>query len=75
MESEQRTDFRIKKKHRNTDREMTVGLFLLRCFELGLSVSDLDWLDIGMIQDMYIEKGNDSEEYSELATQEDFDTF
>lgn len=54
---------------------MTVGLFLLRCFELGLSVSDLDWLDIGMIQDMYIEKGNDSEEYSELATQEDFDTF
>lgn len=54
---------------------MTVALFLLRCFELGLSVSDLDELDIGIINDMYIEKGNDNEEYCDIATQDDFDSF
>ena len=54
---------------------MTVALYLLRCFELGMSVSDLDGLDIGMIFDMYIEKANDGEEYYEKPTQDDFDKF
>lgn len=54
---------------------MTVGLFLLRCFELNVSVSDLDELDTGMIFDMYLEKSNDNVEYPELATQADFDRF
>lgn len=54
---------------------MTVGLFLLRCIELGVSVSDLDLLDTGMIFDMYVEKANDNEEYDEIATQNDFDRF
>jgi hypothetical protein len=54
---------------------MTIALYLLRCFEFGMSVSDLDQLDTGMVFDMYIEKSNDSEQYDELATQEDFDRF
>ena len=38
---------------------MTTPLFLLRAVELGLSVSDLDLLTIGLVNDMFIEKSND----------------
>ena len=54
---------------------MTVGLFMLRCAQMGLSVNDLDNLDIGLVMDMIIESGNDSYKYKQLATQEDFDRF
>lgn len=54
---------------------MTVALYLLRCFEIGMSVSDLDYLDTGMVFDMYLEKSNDGVEYAEVATQADFDRF
>lgn len=54
---------------------MTSALFLLRCVELGLSMKDLDVLDVGMIYDMFIEKGNDNEEYAQVATQEDMNKF
>lgn len=46
---------------------------------MGLSMSDLDWLDTGMVYDMMIELANDSAEDSENttreATQADFDAF
>lgn len=58
-----------------TDRPYTTGLYLLRCLELGLHPSDLCCLDEGMVTDMLIERGNDSEEYNYIATQEDFDRF
>lgn len=54
---------------------MTTSLFLLRAVELGLSVSDLDLLSIGLVNDMFIEKSNDDYKYKEVATQEDFDKF
>lgn len=54
---------------------MTVALYLLRCLEIGIPISDLDGLDIGMIFDMFLEKSNDSIEYPEIATQDDFDRF
>lgn len=55
---------------------MTTALFLLRCVQIGLSLSDLDLLTIGMVNDMYAESGNDDYKgYHELATQEDFDAF
>jgi len=38
-------------------------------------MSDLDVLDVGMVYDMMIENGNDSEEYDQVATQADFDRF
>lgn len=56
---------------------MTTPLFLLRCVQLGLHISELDLLTIGMVNDMYIEKINDEDEdgYAILATQEDMDRF
>ena len=54
---------------------MSTALFLLRCTEVGLSISDLDELTVGMVNDMFVEKSNDSYEWKELASQEDFDKF
>ena len=63
------------KKLRQTDREMTTPLFLLRCVQLGLSMADLELLSIGLINDMYAESRNDDCKYAQIATQEDFDRF
>lgn len=57
---------------------MTTPLFLLRCVQLGISIRDLDLLTIGMVNDMYVESGNDQDaekNYNVLASQEDFDRF
>lgn len=54
---------------------MTTPLFLLRCKQLGLSMTELDLLTIGDVQDMMTEKGNDDFPYKQKATQEDFDKF
>lgn len=48
---------------------------MLRCKELGFSLSELDQLEYGVIEDMMTEKRNDSEKWQELATQDDFDRF
>ena len=54
---------------------MTTPLFMLRCVEVGISISDLDLLTIGFVLDIWTEKGNDSFNYSQVASQEDFDRF
>ena len=54
---------------------MTVGLYLLRCVQIGLHMADLDQLDYGDVLDMMIEEGNDDCEYRQVATQADFDRF
>ena len=41
--------------------------------EVGISISDLDFLTIGLVLDIWTEKGNDSVEEATVATQEDFD--
>jgi hypothetical protein len=38
-------------------------------------MSDLDFLDYGMVIDMMTERQNDDYNYKELATQADFDRF
>lgn len=48
---------------------------MLRCLELGLRPSDLCYLDQGTVNDMLVERGNDSEKYNYVATQADFDRF
>lgn len=58
-----------------TDRPYTTGVYMLRCLEIGLRPSDLSDLDYGMVTDMLIERGNDSQEYDYVATQADFDNF
>lgn len=65
----------IKKKVNQTTRAMTTPLFLLRCTQLGLSVSDLDRLDMGIVLDMLTESVNDNYDYPIKATQKDFDRF
>ena len=63
-----------KQSIRPTDREMTTPLFLLRCVQLGLSISELDLLTIGMVNDMFAESRNDEYKgYHEIATQADMD--
>lgn len=54
---------------------MTTPLFLLRCIQLGISMSDMELLSIGLINDMYAESRNDECKYAEKATQEDMDRF
>ena len=54
---------------------MTTPLFLLRCVQLGLSMGDLDFLTIGLVNDKFTERENDDFKYDSLATQEDFDAF
>lgn len=56
-----------------TERPYTTGLYLLRCYELGLTLSELSLLDYGVVTDMLIEKGNDGEKYRQIATQDDMD--
>lgn len=54
---------------------MTISLYALRCFQMGLHMADLEQLNYGDVVDMMIESGNDSYEYKTVATQEDFDRF
>ena len=55
---------------------MTTPLFLLRCVQLGLSLSELDLLTIGMVNEIFIESRNDEYKgYKDVATQKDFDRF
>lgn len=48
---------------------------MLRCFQMGITLADLEVLSIGMVFDMLAERQNDSYEYKEHATQDDFDKF
>ena len=63
------------KKLRSTERELTTPLLLLRCMEVGSSIPDLDLLTIGLIMDVWTEKGNDGIDYAYKAQQSDFDRF
>ena len=54
---------------------MNTAIYLLRVVQMGLSLSDLDKLEVGMIFDMITEFANDHEEYDLLPTQDDFDKF
>lgn len=54
---------------------MTTPLFLLRCKQLGLSMTELDLLTIGLINDMFTERENDDVEYDYRAAQDDMNAF
>ena len=54
---------------------MTTPLFLLRCIEIGISVSDLDLLTVGLVLDIWTERTNDGVKYARIDGQEDFDKF
>lgn len=55
---------------------MTAALFMLRCVQIGLSVADLELLEIGTVFDMFTEATNDEwKGWCQKATQADFDRF
>lgn len=54
---------------------MTTPLFLLRCLQVGLRLDDLDNLDIGLVNDMFVEKANDHADWDIKPTQDMFDSF
>jgi hypothetical protein len=54
---------------------MNTAVFMLRCLQVGLTLSDLDNIEYGQVMDMVIESQNDGCEYKQVATQEDFDRF
>lgn len=55
---------------------MNTALYLLRCVQIGLSISDLELLEVGMIYDMFTESSNDDwDGWRQKATQEDMDKF
>ena len=54
---------------------MTTPLFLLRCIQLGISLSELDMLTIGIVNDMFNERERDEYEWVELATEADMEKF
>jgi hypothetical protein len=54
---------------------MSTALFFLRCKQLGLSFDELEDIEIGLVNDMYVEQSNDEIEWPVKATQEDFENF
>ena len=54
---------------------MTTPLFMLRAVQLGIQVSEMDLLSIGLVLDMFTELQNDKYKYPDMAMQSDFDKF
>ncbi len=75
MERKRKADSHSKKAVASTDREYNTALYLLRCYEIGLTDADMEHLTYGMVLDMFTEKANDGAEYNTIATQKDFDKF
>ena len=54
---------------------MNTPLFLLRVYQMGMRITDLEQLDYGTVMVMMTESANDSAEYRYVANQTDFDKF
>lgn len=50
---------------------MNTAVYLLRCIQLGLHLSDLEQLDYGAVTDLMIELGNDDFDYPMKASKAD----
>lgn len=48
---------------------------MLRALELGISIQDMDMIDLCQLGDMLIERSNDDYDYNVIAGQDDFDKF
>lgn len=54
---------------------MNTAVYMLRCFQMGLKMADLEELNEGFVVDMMIESANDDYDYPRIATKEDFAKF
>lgn len=48
-------------------------MYFLRAKQIGLTLTELEDLEIGFVFDLMIESGNDYYKYPELAEQDDID--
>ena len=46
---------------------------MLRCYQCGLTIAELEQLSIGTVLDIFTEAQNDKCEYKQVANQSDFD--
>lgn len=54
---------------------MTTALFLLRVYQGGMNLADLDELTTGTVFDIMTEAANDECKYKQVASQDDYDRF
>lgn len=54
-------------------RPFTVGIYILRCKQLGFSFDDLMNISEGSMMDIIIESNNDGEKYAEKGTRTSFE--
>lgn len=54
---------------------MNTPLYILRCIQAGLRLTDLEMLDYGFVMDIFTEMDNDDYKYQQVASQADFDKF
>jgi hypothetical protein len=50
-------------------------VYLKRCIEAGIHISDLDFFEVGEVLDILIEYSNDHADYNVLADQDYIDNF
>ena len=50
-------------------------MLVLRALQVGLALSDLDYLEYSDLTNILIEHSNDDCEYAKIASQEDMDKF
>lgn len=50
---------------------MNTAVYFLRAKQVGLSLDEMEQIDIGFVFDLMIEQSNDYEKYPEKATQAD----
>jgi len=48
-------------------------VYFLRCKQMGLTESELVYMEYGEVTDLMVESANDHEKYDYLATQADMD--
>lgn len=54
---------------------MSTALYVLRISQVGLSINELDFFNLGDVIDIFTEAANDQTTYRQVASQADFDKF
>ena len=54
---------------------MNTAVLLLRAYQMGMKLEDLNFLNLGDVIDIFIELSNDGYDYPYEATQSDMDEF
>lgn len=49
------------------------AVYFLRAKQIGLTLGEMEEIDMGLVFDLLIESGNDGQEYPNVATQADID--